>query len=164
MSDIEEVPCGSVLVPVLMRPREVAAKLKVSLQRLAGWRRRGVGPKWIQFSQGTVRYRKFDVEIWLWRDETESEVPDSWASLVPRPAVVTRGCTIEQRTVHRPGRGGLFWCGQGTKYGYETLPPDSREWLKPYLLKLCRRCCGAEAAEEFLRTRPTKRLAPEARR
>lgn len=51
----------------LLRVREVADMLKVADRTLQTWRRRGMGPPYINATGGSVRYRRADVESWIER-------------------------------------------------------------------------------------------------
>jgi predicted site-specific integrase-resolvase len=46
-------------------PRELSGLLNISIGTLAGYRRKGVGPKYIAFSYHTYRYAKADVLKYL---------------------------------------------------------------------------------------------------
>lgn len=49
----------------LLSAGDVADRLDVSTHTLAGWRRRGVGPDYVKFHGGTIRYRVSAVEAYL---------------------------------------------------------------------------------------------------
>ncbi|AUS30106.1 DNA-binding protein (plasmid) [Rhodococcus qingshengii] len=53
----------------LVKPAEVAAYLGKTVQGLAVWRMNGIGPKFIKFDNGSVRYRWSDVDAWLEKQE-----------------------------------------------------------------------------------------------
>ena len=48
----------------LMKEREVAELLRVTRQTLSRWRASEQGPPFIQV-EGTIRYRRADVQAWL---------------------------------------------------------------------------------------------------
>jgi len=50
-----------------LKPAEVAERLRVSVQTLAHWRSRGVGPRSYRLGErgGPVRYRSRDVDRWI---------------------------------------------------------------------------------------------------
>lgn len=48
----------------LMTPHDVAAYLRVTVQRLAIWRMEGRGPKYLKV-ETSVRYRRAEVDAWL---------------------------------------------------------------------------------------------------
>lgn len=49
----------------LLKPREVAAMLRISLPTLARWRQHGKGPRCIRLGYNRVIYRYADVENWI---------------------------------------------------------------------------------------------------
>lgn len=49
----------------LLKPREVAAMLRISLPTLARWRQHGKGPHCIRLGYNHVVYRAGDVEHWI---------------------------------------------------------------------------------------------------
>lgn len=49
----------------LLCPREVARKLRISVDTLKDWRLQGNGPEFIRLGYNLVRYRPADVERWL---------------------------------------------------------------------------------------------------
>lgn len=58
------------MVPNLMTPKEVAAKLKISQSQLASWRKRHEGPPFfslslIQNRRASIRYDADDLHRWL---------------------------------------------------------------------------------------------------
>lgn len=54
--------------PQLMTTREAAAYLQVSEMQLHVLRKKGNGPKFLQPTERTVRYRLSDIEAWLARE------------------------------------------------------------------------------------------------
>ncbi len=52
-----EVPSGD----FLLTTREAAVILKVSVEGLKKWRQRGIGPAFIKYPNGAIRYRLSDV-------------------------------------------------------------------------------------------------------
>ena len=59
--------------PEYMNVRQTASYIGFSVQRLNSWRQRGIGPPWIKVHgadgrdvpNGTVRYRRSDVDRWM---------------------------------------------------------------------------------------------------
>ncbi|MHA1574397.1 MAG: helix-turn-helix transcriptional regulator [Alphaproteobacteria bacterium] len=54
--------------PRLLRPQKVADILDLTLEGLADWRKRGVGPAWFKLSggrSGRVRYEEKDLLAWI---------------------------------------------------------------------------------------------------
>ena len=49
----------------LLTSREEAALLRVSLQRLEAWRRKGIGPAFIKINARTIHYRASDIAAFL---------------------------------------------------------------------------------------------------
>lgn len=49
----------------LLRPRQVAAALSVTVATLADWRHRGVGPPFVRLSPRSVRYSRDGLDRWL---------------------------------------------------------------------------------------------------
>ncbi|MBY6383083.1 helix-turn-helix domain-containing protein [Rhodococcus erythropolis] len=49
----------------LAKPPEMAEYLGKTVQGLAVWRTKGMGPKFIKFENGSIRYRWSDVDAWL---------------------------------------------------------------------------------------------------
>jgi predicted DNA-binding transcriptional regulator AlpA len=49
----------------LLKPAEVAERLRVSLKTLEGWRRRGTGPVFIRLGGRDVRYPEADLVAWI---------------------------------------------------------------------------------------------------
>tara|TARA_R100000789_G_scaffold64661_1_gene61096 strand:- start:59 stop:286 length:228 start_codon:yes stop_codon:yes gene_type:complete len=49
----------------LINEQEAAALLGYSQRTLQGWRLRGGGPKFVKFSQRTIRYRVGDLLEWI---------------------------------------------------------------------------------------------------
>lgn len=48
----------------LWAPPVVAEKLDVTVQRLAEWRHKGVGPSYVKAGR-LIRYRSEDIEAWI---------------------------------------------------------------------------------------------------
>lgn len=71
LDKLEATICGlhDVLVrstpPQLMTTRECASYVQLSVERLFQMRKRGEGPKYLQPTERTVRYRLEDVDTWL---------------------------------------------------------------------------------------------------
>ena len=67
----ERMAAGDVMVKTpddrasLAKPPELAEYLGKTVQGLAVWRMNGVGPKFIKFENGSIRYRWSDVDAWL---------------------------------------------------------------------------------------------------
>ncbi|MFE9065041.1 helix-turn-helix transcriptional regulator [Streptomyces violaceusniger] len=58
----------------LLKPKEVAAVLRVSVGTLANWRHQGVGPRYLKLSPAVnapVRYRDEDVTAYMRSGEQE---------------------------------------------------------------------------------------------
>ena len=49
----------------LLTSQEAAGILRVSLQRLECWRRKGIGPAFIKINARTINYRSADIEAFL---------------------------------------------------------------------------------------------------
>ncbi|MDR3525580.1 MAG: helix-turn-helix domain-containing protein [Acetobacteraceae bacterium] len=49
----------------LLSSQEVAAIMRVSLQRLESWRRKGIGPAFIKINARTIHYRAADIDAFL---------------------------------------------------------------------------------------------------
>ena len=49
----------------LLTSQEAAGILRVSLQRLESWRRKGIGPAFIKINARTINYRSADIEAFL---------------------------------------------------------------------------------------------------
>lgn len=49
----------------LLRPREAAQRLGISVATLPGWRARGFGPAHIRISSRAVRYAADEIDRWL---------------------------------------------------------------------------------------------------
>lgn len=58
-----------VAVEKLMKPKDVAKRLRVSEGALAQMRYRGIGPNYVKINARNVRYRATDVHQWI---ETKS--------------------------------------------------------------------------------------------
>ncbi len=51
-------------LPALLKPKEVAKKLQVSLPTLARWRRNNSGPQFLKIG-GSIRYTPAALEQWI---------------------------------------------------------------------------------------------------
>lgn len=56
--------------PAIMIPTELGVYIRKPLQTLAIWRMKGIGPRFIKLENGSVRYRRADVEAWLDAQDT----------------------------------------------------------------------------------------------
>lgn len=54
----------------LVDAKKVGAYLDRPVQTLAIWRMKGLGPRFIKFENGSVRYRWADVDAWIDAQET----------------------------------------------------------------------------------------------
>ncbi|RLV52393.1 DNA-binding protein [Aeromicrobium phragmitis] len=53
------------LGPALLKPSDVACRLNVTTATLARWRSAGTGPRYINVTDRTVRYRPADIVAWV---------------------------------------------------------------------------------------------------
>jgi excisionase family DNA binding protein len=51
--------------PAYLTERELAEYLRLSVETLRNWRKKGQGPPWEEARRGRVRYRAEEVELWL---------------------------------------------------------------------------------------------------
>lgn len=57
----------------LISSRETAIQLNVTEETLAHWRSNSIGPDYIKFDSGTVRYRTEDIEKWCLENHTSNK-------------------------------------------------------------------------------------------
>jgi excisionase family DNA binding protein len=56
----------------LLKPAEVAERLRVSLKTLEGWRRRGTGPVFVRLGGRDVRYPEGELERWITANRSDA--------------------------------------------------------------------------------------------
>jgi hypothetical protein len=65
---IEKISIGVGMKSELLKPAEVAARMRVSVGTLANWRYQGVGPSYIKLSSASnapVRYRRDAIDAYM---------------------------------------------------------------------------------------------------
>jgi predicted DNA-binding transcriptional regulator AlpA len=60
---------------LMLTTEQVAAWIGFEVETLRVWRRRGVGPRFVQLSHRDFRYRVSDVNAWLDKAAVETEQP-----------------------------------------------------------------------------------------
>lgn len=81
----------------LLTPEQVSDLLKVSVDRLAQWRTRGQGPKFVKLER-LVRYRASDIEAWLTKKQPQWS-GDYFEDITNAICRLTRGNPVVVRDV-----------------------------------------------------------------
>lgn len=64
MPDQSRKPSTANATEPLLTPKDLAGRLKITVETLCRWRARGVGPRYHRFDRA-IRYTQRDVDAWL---------------------------------------------------------------------------------------------------
>jgi len=64
MPDQSRKPSTATATESLLTPKDLAGRLKITVETLCRWRARGVGPQYHRFDR-SIRYTQRDVDAWL---------------------------------------------------------------------------------------------------